>query len=116
MRKLGRFPKLLGLLGLAVALILGYISRTASTVPKDSSMMRASVEAAIRSDECPSDKPLNCSDGWCCARGFTLHCPLSTCKDSFGKALNNACINPDRLTEEQLAYARNCCPDLASCR
>jgi hypothetical protein len=115
MRRIGRVPKFLGLLGLTVALTLGYISRTASTLPKDSSITGAPVEAAVRADECPSDKPLNCSDGWCCAQGHTLHCPKSTCNDPFGKALNNACINPNRLSDEQLAYAKNCCPVLASC-
>jgi len=112
MKHPGRFPRFLGLLGLAVVLSLGYMSRTSSTVPKGFSMMEAAVKPAA---ECPSDKPLDCGNGWCCGSGYTLHCPRSTCTDDFGKALDKACINPDRLTDEELAHARNCCPELASC-
>ena len=109
MRKLGRFPIFFGLLGLAIALLFGYIDRTASALPKDSLIIAAS-------DGCPTDKPLDCGNGWCCESGHTLHCPSSTCTDEFGVALNNACINPDLLTDEQLAHVRNCCPALATCR
>ena len=115
MRKLGRIPRFLGLLGLAVALLLGGVSRTASTLPKDSSIMEASVKSPIGSAKCDSpDYPLDCGNGWCCPRGYTLHCPRSTCKGVPDGA--RGCYNPNTITDEDLAKLRNCCPELASCR
>lgn len=73
-----------------------------------------SVASPLRAtDGCPSNMPLTCGDRWCCERGNTLHCPHSTCKDvPDGKV---GCYNPNRLTDEQLAYLRDCCPELTKC-
>jgi hypothetical protein len=69
-----------------------------------------------KSDEilgCPSSNPLDCGNGWCCPESYTLHCPSSKCSGITDR--ENGCYNPDRLTLEQLANLRNCCPELASC-
>lgn len=63
--------------------------------------------------ECPAETPLDCGNKWCCPRGYTMHCPRSTCSDVPSGA--RGCYNPDKLTPEQLAYLRNCCPELATC-
>lgn len=71
------------------------------------------ISSKLTHAECPSGTPLDCSNGWCCPRGHTLHCPRSTCQDVPAGA--GGCYNPDKLTNEQLAYLRNCCPALTSC-
>jgi hypothetical protein len=62
-------------------------------------------------DDCPL--PMQCHNGFCCPKGYTLHCPHSTC-EGVPDGLNG-CYNPSRLSEENLAKLRNCCPELASC-
>lgn len=69
------------------------------------------------SDECPSAQPLDCRNGYCCPTGHTLHCPRhadsSQCQDVPDGM--RGCYDPSKLTSDQLAILRNCCPGLASC-
>jgi hypothetical protein len=58
---------------------------------------------------CPADKPLNCHNGACCPAGYTLYC--TALADDGGRA----CLNPDTLTPEQLALARENCNPLLAC-
>lgn len=87
-----------------------------SMTVRDLRLCLAATEYTWKSDEtlaCPSNNPLDCGNGWCCPESYTMHCPHSTCDDiTDGK---DGCYNPDRLTDEQLAHLKNCCPALASC-
>jgi hypothetical protein len=72
-----------------------------------SAVLGTHVEAQVVEAACPAGFPLDCANGQCCPADYTLYCPQLSPK---------ACINPSKLTDEQLkTLAANCSP-LLSCR
>ncbi len=108
-----RLYRFLGAICLAAAFSLTSIIQSEPAQSKVLSPIR-NLANVSQKGRCPSDTPLRCGGDWCCAKGYTLHCPRSTCR--YVKDGYNGCYNPDRLTDEQLAELRNCCPELSSCR
>lgn len=58
------------------------------------------------SSGCPAGFPLYCGNGQCCPAGSTLYCP---------QLAPTPCVNPSRLTSEQLKLLSDNCHPLLSC-
>lgn len=71
---------------------------------KEASLFKTSVFSLMNS--CPEGYPLDCANGMCCPAGSTLYCPQME---------PTPCIDPNKLTEEQLKTLSDHCSPLLSC-
>lgn len=77
--------------------------------------------AALVSLAYPRRASAECAPGWsgcggniCCdtSHGFRWYCPQSNCANV---PATDKCVNPDKLTPEQMKDLQACCPGLRSC-
>jgi hypothetical protein len=61
---------------------------------------------SLAEDACPDGYPLSCGNGKCCPSGSTYYCPQME---------PTPCIDPKKLTDEQLKTLADNCKPLLSC-